>query len=173
MKEYNALSRLMIWLNKLIIGFANISLIAITLLVTAEVFSRKLFNVSFVFVTALTSIFFPWLVFLAIILITQANEHIAVNYFFNKLAEKQKKYIALFNRLVMLTFSVFMLISSYKLTIDVVNINIPVLNISRSWLYSSMLVAFFVTSIILLLQCITIIRDGKIGGNENNMDYDL
>lgn len=160
------------WISKVIITVANISLLSITILVTIEVFSRKLFNVSFIFVTSLTSIFFPWLVFLAIILITEANEHIAVNYFFNKLNDKAKKYAALFNRLVMIIFSVFMTISSYKLTVDVTNINIPVINISRSWLYSSMVVAFSVTSVILIIQFISIARNKEIGGNEDDLDYD-
>src|SRR5699024_8257282 len=172
MSEQGFFSTLSKWVNKVIVTVANMSLLFITLLVCVEVFSRKIFNVSFTFVTAMTSIFFPVLVFLAIILITEANEHIAVNYFFNKLSDKFKKIIALINRLIMLFFTVFMTYSSYQLTIDVVNINIPVINISRSWLYSSMVVAFFISSIILVIQFIAILNDKESGGTDDDLDYD-
>src|SRR5699024_11087424 len=125
--------------------------------------------------TELTTFLFPWLVFLTIIIITKENGHIAVNYFFNKLPNKFQKYAAIFNILVMLTFSIFMMISSYKLAADVYNILIPIIDISRTWLYVSMFIAFFSCTIILILQLIKLIKYGPSGpfGDENNdLDYD-
>lgn len=170
--EKGMISKITTWINRTIIGVANIFLLTITILVSAEVISRKLFNVSFVFVSAVTGMLFPWLVFLAIILITKDNEHISVNYFFNKVPEKLKKYIAIFNRLVMLFFSVFMMISSYQLATDVKDIQIPILDISKGWFYSSMIVAFFASSVILSLQVITIAKDGKLGDGDIDLDND-
>lgn len=173
MAKETSVTRFTDWLYRTIIGFSNVFLIAITLLVTVEVFSRKLFNVSFVFVTALTAILFPWLVFLTIIVITKDKGHIAVNYFFSKIPKKYQKYLAMFNVAIMLVFSVFMTISSYKLTVDVKDIVIPVLDISRSWLYSSMVLAFFACSIVLFLQLIRVAKDGTLGDDDIDLDYDL
>lgn len=173
MEKRVSVAQIIDWINKTIIGVANISLLLITILVTLEVFSRKLFGVSFTIVTAMTGVGFAWLVFLAIIIITQKNEHIAVNYFFGKIPKKFQKYVAIFNRLVMLAFSIFMVIASYQLTVSVVDTTIPVLGVSRSWLYSSMIFSFLFSSIYLILQTITIAKEGQLGGEENDLDYDL
>lgn len=171
-EKISTISKITTWINRLIIGFTNISLLIITIVVVTEVISRKLFNHSFLFVTGVTSMLFPWIVFSAIILITKDNEHVSVNYFFNKVPDGLKKYVAIFNRVVMLFFSIFMMMSSYQLTIDVKDILIPILNISKGWYYSSMIIAFFASSVILLLQVITIAKDGKLGDDNLDLDYD-
>lgn len=106
-------------------GISNVLLIILTFLVSLEVIARSFFDTSFIFVTPLTGVVFPWMVFLAIIGATKDNEHISVNFMLNKLPFKAKKTVLLINKLVMLFFSVFMLLSSYNLSIDVANIIEP------------------------------------------------
>ncbi|MFA1820814.1 TRAP transporter small permease [Virgibacillus oceani] len=142
---------------KVLTGISNILLVILTLLVAFEVLSRAVFNVSLIFVTPLTGVVFPWMVFLAIIGATRNNEHISVNFFLNKLPFKAKKGVKLFNKLVMLFFSLLMLFSSYRLSLDVANILEPIINISRFWLYFSMVAAFVGTSIVIAVQIVQII----------------
>src|SRR5699024_9099621 len=160
------------FLDRTIIGIANIFLIAITAAVTVEVISRKVFNHSFVFVTPLTEFLFPWLEFLAIIIITKDEEHIAVSYFFDKFPLKSKIFVAVINRLIMLFFSVSMMISSYHLSMDSQNINIPILDIAKFWYYISMTIAFLATSIYILIQMILVIIKRNVGEDKFDLDND-
>ncbi|MGX8792587.1 TRAP transporter small permease [Oceanobacillus sp. M60] len=142
---------------KILLGASNILLVILTLLVAFEVLSRALFNTSLIFVTPLTGVVFPWMVFLAIVGANRNNEHISVNFLLNKLPSKTKKGVKLINKLVMLFFSVLMLFSSYRLSNDVANIMEPIINVSRFWLYFSMVVSFAGSSLVIIAQIVQII----------------
>lgn len=159
-------------LFKVIDCVSNVLLIILTFLVALEVMGRSFFNNSFIYVTPLTSVVFPWMVFLAIIGATKNNEHISVNFVLNKLPFKAKKTVLLFNKLVMLFFSIFMLFSSYNLSMSVAEIMEPIINISKFWLYSSMIVAFAGTAIVIFVQIISIIKNNEIEEEKNDLDYD-
>mgnify|MGYP001952908968 CR=1 FL=1 len=165
------MSKILNYFLKSTIGISNILLIVLTLTVTLEVISRKFFNYSFTFVSALTSLVFPWLVFLAIISVTKNNDHIGVQFFLNKFKGRTKKYIAIFNKLVMLVFSLFMLKSSYDLTEGVVDVILPIIEISRSWLYVSMVIAFLGSTLVLIIQIFNIITDRYEGDVNNDLGH--
>ncbi len=156
---------------KTITGVSNLFLVLLTVVVTVEVISRKTFGYSFTFISALTAVLFPWLVFLAIIAVTRNNDHIGVQFFVEKLKGRVKKAVLIFNKLVMLCFSFFMLVSSYNLTESVISIIFPILNISRAWLYGSMVLSFLGTSIVLIFQMISIIKDEHKGGEGNDLGH--
>lgn len=168
-----AVTKLFQYFLKTTISISNFLLIVLTFIVALEVVCRKLFNYSFTFVTALTAFVFPWLVFLAIISVTKNNDHIGVSFFLNKMKGRTKTFFTIFNKVVMLVFSVFMLLSSYKLTVDVVDITIPIIEISRSWLYLSMIIAFLGTSIVLIVQIVGIIRHGNEGETTDDLGHGL
>jgi TRAP-type transport system small permease protein len=165
------LKKLQDYALKSITGVSNILLVALTVIVTMEVIARKFFNHSFTFVSALTAFVFPWLVFLAIISVTKYNDHIGVQFFLEKFKGPYKKIALIFNKAIMLFFSLFMLKSSYELTESVVDIIVPILNISRSWLYVSMVISFLGTSIVLICQIISIIKNGHEGVDNNDLGH--
>lgn len=161
---------------KIIVGVSNLLLVLLTCLVSLEVIGRYFFNTSFIFVTPLTGVIFPWLVFLAIMGVTKNNDHISVNYFRDKLPFKAKKIVVIFNKLVMLFFCVFMLISSYDLSMGVLQIIEPIINISKFWLYASMIVAFAGSSLVILVQLFLIVAKNEVKEVEedsNDLGNDL
>nr|WP_309100009.1 TRAP transporter small permease [Fredinandcohnia onubensis] len=153
------------------VGISNILLVALTLVVTLEVISRKLFNHSFTFVSAFTGLVFPWLVFLAIIAVTKNNDHIGVSFFFDKLTGNTKKFVMIFNKVVMLAFSLLMLKSSYELTESVVDVLLPIIEISRAWLYVSMVIAFLGSTVVIIIQIFEIIKNKTVYGVDENNDF--
>lgn len=159
------------YILKSTIGISNILLVILTVVVTVEVISRKVFNHSFTIVNALTSLVFPWLVFLAIITVTKNNEHIGVSFFLDKMKGRTKKYVSIFNKVIMLVFSVFMLISGYELTKGVVDVMLPIIEISRLWLYISMVIAFLGSSIVLIVQIYELVKYGYEGDEINDMGH--
>ncbi|NEU31632.1 TRAP transporter small permease [bacterium LRH843] len=164
-------SKLKEYTFKSITGVSNLFLVLLTIVVTLEVISRKVFGYSFTFTSALTAVLFPWLVFLAIISVTRNNDHIGVQFFVDQLKGRMKKAVLIFNKAVMLIFSLFMLISSYELTESVISIIFPILNISKSWLYVSMVLSFLGTSIVLIFQIISLVNGDHKGGDSNDLGH--
>lgn len=161
---------------KILVGISNFLLVLMTCLVSLEVIGRYFFNTSFIFVTPMTGVLFPWLVFLAIMGVTKNNNHISVNYFRDKLPFKAKKIVIIFNKLVMLFFCIFMLLSSYDLSTSVLHVMAPIINVSKFWLYSSMIVAFGGSSIVILVQLFLIIaKNGvrEVEGDSNDLGNDI
>lgn len=158
---------------KVITGSSNILLILLTLLVVVEVISRKFFSYSFTFINPMTGLVFPWMIFLAIISVTANQDHIGVTYFRGLFPKKIQQILYLISRIFMLIFSIFMVISSYKLTSDVVHIIAPIINISRSWLYVSMVIAFVGTTLVLICQIIDFIKTRDIGDDYDDLGHDI
>jgi TRAP-type C4-dicarboxylate transport system permease small subunit len=123
---------------------------ALTLIVFYEVLSRYFFNRPWAPSNELTKFIFSWLSLLGVILITADNSHLTVTYFRDKFPLKVRKIINVFTQLIMLVFMVLMLKSGIDLTKLAMQQCLPVLSISKMWLYLSMPVSFFVTMIFLI-----------------------
>lgn len=136
--------------------FSSIMLVLLTLVVFAEVLSRYVFDFPLVFSTELTNVLFPWMIFVAAISVTKNEDHLSINYFRELLPKAGQKIAFIFSKLVMLYFSTFMVISSYKIALAVAQQPLPMLRISKSWLYSSITVSFSAIIIILIYQLVMI-----------------
>ncbi|MCM3759239.1 TRAP transporter small permease [Alkalihalobacillus oceani] len=152
-------ARLVDQIMRAIDTFSNVLMVGLTLVVFAEVLSRYIFNFPIKITGELTQLIFPWLVFMTTIAVTRNDDHLAIHYFRNKLKKGLQKIVVVSMKAIMLFFTIFMFISSYELAQAVINQPMPVLRISKAWLYSSLTVAFLGVSIIILYQIIMIILD--------------
>ena len=150
----------------------GILMVFLTLIVTIEVISRYFLNLPLAYTGEMTSLIFPWMIFLAAISVTKEEGHLSISYFRNLLPKSGQKIALIFAKLVMLYFSIAMIFSSYQLSQVVVNQKMPMLRISRSWLYDAGTVAFIGVSIILIYQIILLVTNRMEPPREEEL-YDL
>lgn len=152
---------------------ASILLVLLTLVVFGEVVSRTVFNFPLVFSNELTQVLFPWMIFIAAISVTKNEGHLSINYFRELLPRASQRWAFLFSKLVMLYFSAYMMISSYQLATSVAKQSLPMLRISRAWLFNSLIVSFACITIILVYQIILILMKRLDAPREEDMLNDL
>ena len=159
---------------RVIDGITAILMVILTLVVFLEILSRYLFGFSITFVSSLTQLVFPWMVFLAAIAVTRREDHISINFLVNKFRKKIQKRLVLFSKLVILFFSILMTISSFELAQGVINQPIPILEISRAWLYGSITLSFAIISIVAVYQFIAVLinKEGWSRGDIDDLDND-
>jgi TRAP-type transport system small permease protein len=152
---------------------ASIMMVILTLVVFAEVLCRYVFNYPLVYSNEVTKLLFPWVIFIAAISITKNEGHLSINFFRELLPKEGQKWAFVFSKLVMLYFSVYMLISSYKIAQAVSGQVLPMLRISKAWLYASITVSFTAIIIILIYQIILIVLNKLEPPREEDMLHDL
>lgn len=116
---------------------------AITLLTFYEVGARYVFGKPWIMSNALIMFFFPWMLFIAMVTVTANKEHMEVLIIKKMLPEKMQGYLTILSRVIMLIFLVFIFISGIQLSLVVISQKIPLLNISKAWIYMSMSVSAF------------------------------
>ena len=168
MLQMNSIKGLFDLLAKIIIIITSALMVALTAVVFFNVIARFFFDIPIAFTYELVELLFPWIVFLAVINVTLDNENIDIQ-FFAKLTPKPFQVIAAyFTKLVMLFFSVYITISSFHLATAVKNHTLPILGISKSWLYWSVTVSFIGVSLVIIYQTILMIlgtKTSKEGGD--------
>ncbi|EDL65401.1 transporter [Bacillus sp. SG-1] len=142
------------------------------MVVFGEVLSRYVFNFPLVFSTELTNLLFPWIIFITAISVTKNEDHLSINFLRDKMSRNGRKITFILTKLVMMFFSFYMVLSSYQIAKSVVNQPLPMLRISKAWLYSSVTVSFTLIFIILTYQLIMIIMNKMEAPREEDM-YDL
>jgi TRAP-type C4-dicarboxylate transport system permease small subunit len=155
--------------NRLIERFTNvlavvssILMVVLTIVVFLDVFSRYIFNLPFTFTGELTALIFPWIVFFGTVIITKNDENVAITVFKEKcFAGKSGKYADLIIYLIMIFFSVFLIKSSFDLSVSVYRQTLPILGISKSWMYISETFAFCLVLLILIYKAILLFFDEK------------
>lgn len=150
---------------KVIVIVSSTLMVSLTAVVFFNVVARYFFSVPIAFTYELVELLFPWIVFLTVINVTLDNENIDIQ-FFMKLSPKPMQTIAAYiTKVVMLFFSIFIVYSSFRLANAVKNHTLPLLGISKSWLYWSVTVSFIGVSFVIVYQIILLIID-KEGINE-------
>jgi len=160
------------WIDKIVnitTLFTCLLMVLLAATVIFEIISRYIFNLPITFTEELTSLFFPWIVFLTAIDVTKKDEHIAITVFAEKLPAGLKKMNLLLIKIIMLLFSLFMVKSSYILCLDTVTISLPVLRfLTKAHLYASITVSFSCISLIIALQIIRLVLEKSQPQRENN-----
>ncbi|MGO4887577.1 TRAP transporter small permease [Anaerobacillus sp. MEB173] len=147
-------------------------MVLLTLIVFIEVLSRYFLKLPLTYTGELTSLIFPWMIFIGAISVTKEDGHLAINYFRSLMPRTGQKIALIITKLIMIYFSVFMVMSSYQLSQVVTNQLMPMLRISKSWLYISGTVAFIGVTIILIYQLILIVLNKMEAPKEEDL-YDL
>lgn len=142
---------------KIIVIISSTLMVILTAVVFFNVVARYFFSVPIAFTYELVELLFPWIVFMTVINVTLDNENIDIQ-FFVKLTPKPIQTVAAYaTKLIMLFFSVYITYSSYKLADAVGNHTMPLLKISKSWLYWSVTVSFIGVSLVIIYQTILLI----------------
>ncbi|MGI8313764.1 TRAP transporter small permease [Halobacillus mangrovi] len=147
---------------------AIVLMVLLTLVVFAEVLSRYVFNYPISFSTELTQLFFPWMIFLGTVAVTKNEDHLKITVLQEKFGHGLQLVLKIFGKAVMLIFSIYMVYASYLLAQAVRMQPLPMLQISKSWLYISVTVSFTFVAILLVLQIILLIskRNVEMKGGE-------
>lgn len=148
-------------------------MVLLTLVVFGEVLSRYVFNFPLVFSNELTQLLFPWVIFIAIISVTKNEGHLSINFFRELLPKSAQKWAFVFSKIVMLYFAFYMMISSYNIAQAVSNQVLPMLRISRAWLYYSVVVSFSAITIILIGQIVLVIMNKLEPPREGDVLHDF
>jgi TRAP-type C4-dicarboxylate transport system permease small subunit len=130
-------------------------MVLLTLVVFGEIVSRYFLGLPITFSSELTSIIFPWIVFLMAVEVTQRNDHIAITLFCHLGPPGLRRMMAIFTQAVMLFFSLLLTYSSYLLCVASQHITLPVLTfMTKVYQYSAITVAFSLVSLVLLLRLV-------------------
>src|SRR5699024_8394562 len=152
---------------KLIVILSSTLMVVLTLVVFFNVIARYFFNVPIAFTYELVELLFPWIVFLTVINVTYDSENIDIQ-FFVKLTPKPIQVVSAYvTKLIMLFFSIYITYSSYKLADAVGNHTMPLLKISKSWLYWSVTVSFIGVTLVIIYQIILLILRKEIAIEES------
>lgn len=145
------------FIAKIIITVTGILMVLLTVIVFFNVVARYFLNLPIAFTYELVELLFPWITFLAVINVTLDNENIDIQFFVNLLPKPFQIVSAYFTKLVMLFFSVYITISSLGLASAVKNTKMPILGISKSFLYWSVSVSFIGVTLVIVYQIILMI----------------
>ena len=155
--------------DKIINFFGAIMLALVTIIVFVEVFLRYLFSAPIPGSSAAVLLLFPWFIFLVAIIVTKNDDNLGVEFFRNQMPKTIQFILKTLEEIVCLIFFAIMLLSSYKLVSDTLYRRMPMFDISRAWLYGSMLVMFAVLVIhqIYRIYSYVIVFVNKLKDNNN------
>jgi TRAP-type C4-dicarboxylate transport system permease small subunit len=117
-------------------------LTAITTIVFYEILSRYFLNKPWPLSNELIMLLFPWMIFLGSIPITSKQDHLKVTFLKEMLPARVKRAVNTMIRILTVGFAILMLKSGTDLTILAFSERLPVLSISKLWLYLSMPLSF-------------------------------
>jgi len=126
--------------------------------VLIEVAARYFFNSPFTFTYDLTSLLFPWIVFLSLISVTYHKEHIGIVLFISKLSLQNRRIVAIINEILTLFFIFFMFIGAIQLSIAVSNQMIGNLYMSKTFYYLSLVVSLAFILFLKINEIIAILK---------------
>jgi TRAP-type transport system small permease protein len=134
-------------------------MVLLTLVVFGEIVSRYFLGLPITFSSELTTVIFPWIVFLMAVEVTQRNDHIAITLFCDLAPPRLRRLLAVLTQCIMLFFSLLLTYSSYELCVASRHITLPVLTfMTKVYQYAAITVSFGLVSIVLLLRLIRDIR---------------
>ncbi len=124
-------------LEKLLGYILGLMIIAMSVLVLAQVFCRGVFNLSFSWTTELSTFLFSWVIFLGAALGFKDKIHFSMDFTVTKLSPGLKKVLGWVNRLLLTGFMGVLI----KYGFDIVNLSLyqtsPAMGISMSFFYAT------------------------------------
>lgn len=129
-------------ISKILIYIAAGLMAVLTCVITIELVVRAL-GMPMTATTELTSILFPWIVGLSSLAIARDEEHIALVFFKDNLNSKHRTVLELIINTIVIAFSFIMVIASIKFSFNFAMDKMPVLRISKAFVYVSVSFVFF------------------------------
>jgi TRAP-type C4-dicarboxylate transport system permease small subunit len=123
--------------------------VSMIILVSGQVILRFVFRTGFSWAEEMSRYMFVWLVYFCLSYATRNNRHIRLTFIVGLFAEGAQKLIALFTDMLFLVFSLFLLVSCWRIVESTARFGdmAITLNISRNILYGSGLVGFILNTI--------------------------
>jgi TRAP-type C4-dicarboxylate transport system permease small subunit len=155
MTMLRAVDSVLVKVMKIFSAASSFLMMLLTIVVFGEVISRYFFGFPITFSSELTTIFFPWMVFLMAVEVTRNRDHMAITVFRGMMPARVQSFLRFFAVFVMLFFSGYMVVSSYELSATSSSITLPVLRfMTKAYLYSSLLVSFTLIFLVLVIQLV-------------------
>lgn len=146
------MSRVLMWLRKVVEYFAYVMILLMTLIICWQVFSRFVLGVTPAWILELSLLLFVWIGFLGIAIGIQDNSHIQITLFIKKLPPKLRKLVYYVQRILAMILSMFLTIEGWKFADSMKNSQIPGLQISSAWTYLILPISGILVIIYLLAE---------------------
>ncbi len=149
-------------------NFAILSLLAMILIVTLQVTTRKLFNYVFFWSEEITLLLLIWFSFMGIAIGFREKLHLAIDSFSRLLPEEVNRILDKVIDLATITFGLYLLVYGWRFTVLMNSSTLPATNLPNSLQYAVMPLAGAMICIYGLLSLIgidTVRHQGIEGGH--------
>lgn len=134
-------------------GLGAALMLCLTLVVFGEIISRYFLGLPITFSTELTTIIFPWMVFLMAVEVTRNNDHIAISLFRDMARPRVQRFLIILSQGIMLFFALLLVYSSYQLCVASRHITMPVLQfLTKVYQYAAITLSFVFVALVLILR---------------------
>jgi len=106
---YRKVKAIFLWIDRAIEAFAVCSVALMTLIVTLQVFTRKVFNFVFFWSEEITLLLLVWFSFLGIAIGFRDKLHLAMDAFANRLPKRVNRWLDRFIALCTLLFGIYLM----------------------------------------------------------------
>ena len=160
------------WIYKILVEYSKFVLLVIVVIVSAQVFARKVMHSSIRWSEEVTLVLMVWIAFISMAIGVHDNLHISIEVVFDRLPKPAQKVFNFLNNLFIALVGIVLLVYGIKLIISTSTSTLPATKWPACTLYLMLPVGgFFITyfSIMRLLGLERYINTGKKkeGGEEN------
>jgi TRAP-type C4-dicarboxylate transport system permease small subunit len=150
----NGLKRFFLFIDSLFEKVALGSLIVMIIIVTLQVFTRKLFNYVISWSEEVTLLLLCWFSFMGIAIGVREKLHLSIESFTSKLPPAVIKVIEKVVLLSTIAFGLYLLKYGWDFTVLMKDSTLPATKLSNSWAYAVMPITGFMMMIYAFLQLI-------------------
>lgn len=126
--------------------------IAVTVLLTVQVFSRYVLGASFAWTEELAQILFVWMLYCGIAAAVRKRKFLRIEFVLERVPFKTKRILLIFDNLIQATFNVFMIMPVVKIIETFKNSKTSLLQIPKRYCY-------IIIPVMLILTTIRIIQE--------------
>lgn len=137
-------------LTKILHGAIGVCLMCMSSFVFFNVIMRYFFNSGLTWAEEASRYLFIWLIFLGAIVAQQENVHLGMDTLVNKLSAKHKRYLFIFNNLLIVATMALVVDGTYKLTLLTIDQVSASMRMPLAFVYASGLVC----SVAMVLICL-------------------
>ncbi|MGI5976761.1 MAG: TRAP transporter small permease [Candidatus Limivicinus sp.] len=151
-KVLSAITSAIEWIYMILVQYSKFVLIVIVVVVSAQVFSRKILHSSIRWSEELTLVLMVWMAFISMAIGVRENLHIAIEMFFNKLPVKAQKFFNSLNNLFISVVGIVLLVYGIILIKYTTNSTLPATKLPACTLYLMLPVGGFFIAYYSLLR---------------------
>ncbi|MDK2799578.1 MAG: hypothetical protein PWP27_850 [Clostridiales bacterium] len=123
-------------IHRLLVVFAKLLMVLMTVLISAQVFSRYVLDVSIMWSEEVALVMMVWFGFISLAVGVKKKLHISIQIFTDFLPDKLKRVILKFNALVVLIFGIVMMIYGVRLVNYTMTSTLPATGFPSAVLYT-------------------------------------